>query len=356
MGERIWTPWFIKFIHSRGYFNLYTNFSHERALSVSHRDAGVNYGKTAGPDSYLLDENSLDFNLLEIQPLSKMKWYDFCFRQVIPDRVIRNSDKLGAVLHSLQKLKTVILVSLHGVSHTVTRNLLCHFERLNIQNYILMCPKSDFLLDLARRGHPVIDVDQFLDHVHARKLMGFQESSTELIKEIFVKAFVVKKTLELGYNTWVLDGNVLPISGDLFLNSAEPSYDFYVGKIFDAFFVRSSLSAKKIWIDDFMHKVAVMVESLKGKDLFSTDGKNFAHIVAEVLKQKGVKVNSIGEMSFVVNVNASNVNQTLLGDGKKMIFWPFEMGLDLIQKRLEDLGAWIIDGDSSCTAVICHRS
>ncbi len=43
MGERIWTPWFIKFIHSRGYFNIYTNFLRERALSVSHRDAGVNY-------------------------------------------------------------------------------------------------------------------------------------------------------------------------------------------------------------------------------------------------------------------------------------------------------------------------
>lgn len=68
LGERIWTPWFIKFVHAHGYFNIYTNFLHERALSVSHRDAGVNYGKTAGPDSYLLDENSLDFNFLEMPP------------------------------------------------------------------------------------------------------------------------------------------------------------------------------------------------------------------------------------------------------------------------------------------------
>lgn len=80
MGERIWTPWFISFIHSRGYFNIYTNFLHERALSVSHRDAGVNYGKTAGPDSYLLDESSLDIDLLEMQPLTKLKWYDFYFK------------------------------------------------------------------------------------------------------------------------------------------------------------------------------------------------------------------------------------------------------------------------------------
>ncbi|THG10957.1 hypothetical protein TEA_000007 [Camellia sinensis var. sinensis] len=45
--------------------------SHSFRGCISHRDAGVNYGKTAGPDSYLLDE---DFNLLEMHPLSKLKW------------------------------------------------------------------------------------------------------------------------------------------------------------------------------------------------------------------------------------------------------------------------------------------
>ncbi|CAL5425504.1 unnamed protein product [Camellia sinensis] len=162
MGEKIWTPWFIKFIHSRGYSNLYTNFSQERAFSISHRDAGVNYGKTAGPDSYLLDE---DFNLLEMHPLSKLKNW---------------------------------------------------------------------------------------------RLLYF------------------------------------------------------------------------------------------GKDFFSTDGGNFVYIVAKVLEQKGVKIKGIDEMSFGVNINASNVNQTSFGDGKKMVFWSFEMGLDLIWKQLEELGMWIIDGGSSC--------
>ncbi|KAK3163409.1 hypothetical protein QOZ80_1AG0003280 [Eleusine coracana subsp. coracana] len=73
MGERIWTPWFIKFVHARGYFNIYTNFLKERALSVSHRDAGVNYGKSVGPDSTLLDGKNLDFNIWDLQPLKKLK-------------------------------------------------------------------------------------------------------------------------------------------------------------------------------------------------------------------------------------------------------------------------------------------
>ncbi|PSR86755.1 Ubiquitin carboxyl-terminal hydrolase [Actinidia chinensis var. chinensis] len=343
MGERIWTPWFIKFIHSHGYFNLYTSFSHERALSVSHRDAGVNYGKTAGPDSYLLDKNSLDFDLLEMQPLSKLKWYDFCFRRVLPDRVVRSINELGSVLHSLQRLETVILVSIHKVPQTVTRNLLCHFERQNIQNYILVGSESNFLLDFARQGHPVIDADQFLDNMQARK---FKKSSIEL-----VKAYVVKKTLELGYNIGVMDGNTLPVSGDLFLDLIDPHYDFYFGNTFKVLLVKSSSSAKKIWVEDFIYKVAVMVESSKSKD----DG-NFVYIVAKLLEQMGVKNKGIDEMSFDLSIDASNRNQTSLADGKKMVFWSYEMGTDLIRKRLEELGMWVVDGDSSCMAVVCHQS
>ncbi|GFZ20606.1 hypothetical protein Acr_28g0013110 [Actinidia rufa] len=324
------------------------SFSHERALSVSHRDAGVNYGKTAGPDSYLLDKNSLDFDLLEMQPLSKLKWYDFCFRRVLPDRVVRSINELGSVLHSLQKLETVILVSVHKVPQTVTRNLLCHFERQNIQNYILVGSESNFLLDFARQGHPVIDTDQFLDNMQARK---FKKSSIELIKDILVKAYVVKKTLELGYNIGVMDGNTLPVSGDLFLESIDPSYDFYFGNTFKVLLVKSSSSAKKIWVEDFIYKVAVMVESSK-----SNGGGNFVYIVAKLLEQMGVKNKGIDEMSFDLSIDASNRNQTSLADGKKMVFWSYEMGTDLIRKRLEELGMWVVDGDSSCTAVVCHQS
>ncbi|KAL6579727.1 hypothetical protein OROMI_007751 [Orobanche minor] len=157
LGEKIWTPWFIKFIQCRGYFNIYTNFEHERALSVSHRDAGVKYGKTAGPDSHLLDENSLDFNLLELYPLNDLKWYDLCFRQIVVNRIVRSANELGQVLQSVQREKSVILVSLYRVPEMAVRNMLCHFEGLSVHNYILVGPTSEFLFDLARRGYPVID-------------------------------------------------------------------------------------------------------------------------------------------------------------------------------------------------------
>ena len=83
--------------------------------------------------------------------------------------------------------------------------MLCHFERLNIRNYILIGPWSDFLFDLARRGHPVINADQFFNHHRAQKVMGFQHSSAELMKNILVNAYVIKKCLENGYDSLIVN-------------------------------------------------------------------------------------------------------------------------------------------------------
>ncbi|KAK1572227.1 hypothetical protein Q3G72_029365 [Acer saccharum] len=353
MGERIWTPWFIKFIHSRGYFNIYTNFPNERSLSVSHRDAGVNYGKSAGPDSQLLDENSFNNNFLKMQPLSNMKWYDFCFREVFPGRAVRNMDELGSVLLSMQKQETILLVSLFGVSEAVIRNLLCHFERQHFWNYILLGPHSEYLLDLARRGHTVVDADQFLNNIRAYKSVRFQDSNVRLIKEVLVKAYVIKKCLEYKYNSWVVDGNLVVINTELFLESFDATSDFYAGKSLDLFFVRGSSSVQKIWGNDFLHELAARV----GKVSLLRDRRNFASIVASLLEQKaGVRINWVDETSFGIEIGAKNASRSSMDVGKKLIYWSAELGSDKIQKQLEELSMWIIDGDLSCLAVVCHQS
>lgn len=352
MGERIWTPWFIKFVHSRGYFNIYTNFLRERALSVSHRDSGVNYGKTAGPDSKLLDESSLDFSLLEMSPLSNLKWYDFCFRELHPGRVVGSIDELGAVLHAVQKQDTVIFVSLFGHSESVIRNLLCHFERLNIWNYILLGPESHFLLDLSRRGHTVINADKFSNNIKGYKLMLSQDSNAELVKDTLVKAYVVKKCLEYRYNSWIVNGNTLFVNSDLFLESIDPTYDFYVGKSLELLYVRGSASAEKFWFDDILSKVPAMVDSRKV--VISRNGIGFVSVAARLFEQKHVRIKRLDEKNFIMQIGADYVNQSSLGDGKKMIFWSSEIGLDLVQMRLQELGMWILDSDSSCRAVVCH--
>lgn len=353
MGERIWTPWFIKFIQSHGYFNIYANFLHERALSVSHRDAGVNYGKTAGPDSQLLKERSLDFNILEMQPLSSLKWFDFCFREVRPGRFMSNFKELEALLHSLPKQDSIFLVNLLGVSDAVVRNLLCHFERLNIRNYILMGPPSDSLFDLGRRGHPVINVDQFVSSIGTNKLTS-QGSSFETVKGVVAKAHVIKKLIEHKYNTWVLDGSML-LTSDILLESRDPKDDFCVANNLELFYAKSSSSSEKIWTNNFVSKVVAMADSLGKKDSSTQGSPRFVHIVSKLLEHNGASIRRVDETSFGMKIESGGVSKSSLG-GKKLVYWSTEMEPDSIQKRLEELNLWSVDSDLSCTAVVCHKS
>ncbi|XP_051142988.1 uncharacterized protein LOC127259604 isoform X2 [Andrographis paniculata] len=353
LGEKIWTPWFIKFIHSRGYFNIYTNFAHETALSISHRDAGVNYGKTAGPDSSLLDETSVDSHFLELYPLRNLKRYDFCFKEVFPDRIARSSNDLESVLQSVQNDSSVVLVSLYRVPESIVRNMLCHFERLNIRNYILLGPASSFLLDLARRGHPVIDASQFSDVAQLAKSVNFQDSSLELMKEILVGVYATRKGLELGYNIWLVDGNTLPVATDALLDSFGNKNEFYIGKISRLLFVRSSSSTLKVLPEDFAYNVIILVDTLR-KESVPEDRIVFS-VVAKLLENQNIKFGNLDEMQLGLDVGIARGNQTLPTKNKFM-FWPSQTESDAIPKQLANLHLWAVDGDSSCTGVICHQS
>lgn len=350
MGERIWTPWFIKFIHERGYFNLYTNFMNERALCISHRDAGVNYGKSVGPDSFLVDETFYnDNNLLQLQPLANLKWYDFCFNEVIPNRIIRSSDELESSLRFIQKSNTIMLVNLQKkASEPIVRNLLCHFERLGIGNYIFVGLTSDLLHDLARRGHPVIDGNQFVES------MKLDKSSRDLIKEITVIAYVIKKSLELKYNSWVVDSNMVPLGSNLVFDFPNPSVDFYLGKNSEFLYIRGSSAASKIWADAFIHRAVGVADSLR-----RTQGDNFIHVVERLLGKDSVKHERVGDWQFGLGVDDTNYsNQTGLGNnnGKKFVLWSSEMDLEIVQKKLVQLGMWAVDTEFSCTSVVCHTT
>lgn len=293
-----------------------------------------------------------------MQPLTKLKWYNFCFKEVVPGGVIRSFQELGSVLNSVQKQGTVIFVSLFGASERFIRNLLCHFESLNIQNYVLMGPNSDFLLDLARRGHPVIDVDQFLSSTRAHEMKSLQGSDMEVKRDILAKGYVIQKSVESGYNSWVVDGNMLFLSSGPYFDTMNANYDFHAGKSPEILFVRSSSSAQKIWVDDFIHKLAAMVDSAMGGGLTpKTESKKFVYAVRELLKQKGMTIKWVDEEgNSSLRIDSRNGNQTSVGARKKMVFWSPEIGSDTIQKRLEELGLWIIDSEDSCTAVVCHQS
>ncbi|KAI4386199.1 hypothetical protein MLD38_004153 [Melastoma candidum] len=352
MGEKIWTPWFIKFIHARGYFNIYTNFLQERSLSVSHRDAGVNYGKSAGPDSQLLDKSNLDFNLYDVPPLRNLKWYDFCFGEVLLDRVVRNIVDLATVLGSVQKKETVLLVSLFGVSDVIARNMLCNFERLDIHNYILMGPGSDLLFDLARRGHPVIDTDQFLSSVMADKFRRYQGSSLELMKGIMAKVYVLKTCVEVRYDIWLLDGNVLVPNLDIFSTSGDSIFDLYVLKSLSGFLLRSSSTVRRVWKGSFADEAEAMTRSLLDKNSGKGEHISMVGTVTSLLESRAARIKKIDDEKLSVNIDYAANGSTQ----DKVVYWSHGTGFDSVRKRLEELKLWFLDADSSCSAVVCHRS
>uniref|UniRef100_A0A7N0VFE6 Uncharacterized protein n=1 Tax=Kalanchoe fedtschenkoi TaxID=63787 RepID=A0A7N0VFE6_KALFE len=61
------------------------------------------------------------------------------------------------------EMPKVIFVSTLQDPENLVRNMLCHFEKQNIESYIIIGSNSDFLLDFARRCHPVIDASIRMD-------------------------------------------------------------------------------------------------------------------------------------------------------------------------------------------------
>ncbi|KAK3006915.1 hypothetical protein RJ639_016797 [Escallonia herrerae] len=78
-----------------------------------------------------------------------------------------------------------------------------------------------------------------------------------------------------------------------------------------------------------------MVDTKTDKDSVRS---NFVYIVANFLEQEGVNLKDLDNFMSGVDIIGSNVNQALLSDGKKLVYWSSDMGLDLVQKRLKDLG------------------
>ncbi|CAM8892690.1 unnamed protein product [Rhodiola kirilowii] len=356
LGERIWTPWFIKFIHSRSYYNIYTNFQHERALSISHRDAGVNYRKTDGPDSILLDKQNLDFDLLEMKSLSTLKWYDFCFKEVTPGRIIRSLTELGSVISSVQKQETVIFVSTFHVPANVIKNMLCHFEKQNIQNYIIIGSDSDMVLDLSRRGHPIIDANQFYASIRTDKSVDTAASNVNRVQEILVKAYIVKKCVELRYNSLLVDASILPNNSNWYTEFIASTPDILAGKTTELFFVRASSSSRTIWDDILMHQAVAAANSLAVKASSSTDERSFKQTIVSLLEHKGVRVTRLDEETIGTRVDVYNVSKTSSAGRDNLFYLSSGSDFNLVQKTLEELRLWIIDDESSCTAVFCHPS
>jgi hypothetical protein len=350
MGERIWTPWFIKFVHSLGYFNIYTNLLKERALSVSHRDAGVNYGKSVGPDSTLLDGENLDFNIWDLQPLKKLKWYDFCFNKVLPGRLVRKFIEVGSMLKSVQVKSTVVIINLCSIEQSFARNLVCHLDKTETgtQNFIFLGDNSGFLEDLAHRGYPVIDATEFYQSIKTSSFMG----ADDVFKETRAISYLIKSCLDQGYNLWILNGNMISLGSKL-MEPSDKSVEFFTAEDVGLMFIRSSVDSKTTWNELILSRLRALSMS---SDSSSFKQKNFVGLLTEVLgKSAGVRLGKLNEGLKAIELGPDTSNRSISEGQSNFLFWPNNMASDYVQRQLENMNLWLIDSDSSCNAVYCHQ-
>jgi hypothetical protein len=92
-----------------------------------------------------------DFNIWQLQPLKELKWYDFCFVQILPARAVRKFSELGSVFKSVQLENSVVLISLYSVEQRIVRNLICHLEMVGMR-YIFLCVNTKIWITLLIEG------------------------------------------------------------------------------------------------------------------------------------------------------------------------------------------------------------
>ncbi|MCO5548395.1 hypothetical protein L7F22_001852 [Adiantum nelumboides] len=349
-GERIWTPWFIKFAYCKGYFNLYTHFSNEQALSISYRDKGVNTKKEAGPDSALIrNETVSGLNLWEMKPLNQLKRYDYCFHEVKQGRVIENAHDVKTIIPSVQKNGTIILVNALGFREDIIRNWLCQFSKLSIRNFVILIKDHGIEKDLLLRGHAVMHFDSGLLKKENRQ----SPDSILYIERALTVIQAVTMILHAGYNIWLTDVSTLWLSNPFPL--VHIGYADMLGfavetRVSSEFlYIKGSKRTMSFWGNLHRH---VLHQADSSATLTSSIYKQ-EYLGALIGMSKGVLNFKLLPSTLKVDLSVAYKNQS---DGSWKLAAALLMGIpsnDSYTSTLKLSGLWQLDEELSCTGVYC---
>ena len=328
--ERIWTPWFIKFVHSKGYFNLYTHFINAQALSVSHRDIGVNTKKEAGPDSDLIEsESSFAVKSWEMKPTKHLKRYNYCFQEVIQWKLVKNIHDMYKVVPSLHINGTIILVNAIGYPEVVIRNWLCQFSKFSIKNYVILFENPVLEKEFMLRGHAVMHID-LAKH-------GFHNYDIATKRNLII-AQAITWVLEVGYNVWVTSVNTLwmtnPLPGISVGDADMLGFADRKGISTELFYIRTSKETLSVWRNlyiDGLHIPTASVEQILSK-------------VAIIFKPLPV--------TLTMDILMYNTNHTDAAQSRVTLLTGIQDS-DICTSILKLFGFWMLDDELSCTGVYC---
>lgn len=162
-GEKLWTPWIIRWALTKGMYNMYPNLG-LYALSASYRDPGVNYGKTLGPDHRIVtpkNEPRFKQKFLDtgLQGVSQLLRFDYCFRNVPRGTVIdaTTTTTIQKAGEEQQDLRALVVIS----DEKYLYNQLCTCEQVVSRSVEADCRKQihfyvganeQLAKDVANRG------------------------------------------------------------------------------------------------------------------------------------------------------------------------------------------------------------
>jgi len=207
-GEKIWTPWFIRFVFAKNYYNLYTNFPGDKALSTSHRDSGENYKWfSRGADADIMTyQNDVDLFKThmdkELVDAPQLKRYDYCFQEV-PRGSVTRLFQSGAL--PFKEDNNYALIFTHfDHSEKYLRNQLCYLEQhasrsdeLELRQSILFVTNSSgtanelaylgyqaIYFDLSVKSHNEIEVVKWVaNNMSPTNLLFVSSTDRSLIKK-----------------------------------------------------------------------------------------------------------------------------------------------------------------------------
>jgi hypothetical protein len=199
-GEKIWTPWFIRFVYSKSYYCLYTNFPGGKSLSASHRDVGENYNifhrifGSSGMDAPLLNykedmelwKHEYTKELIDAKQLQK---FDYCFQEVPKENLIDlSSDKQLSSLIALNQNYMILFVQ---SDRQYIKNQLCYMEqhasrsleREFRQSVLFVSDDIDQSQEIAYRGYKIIFNS---DHAPLDQVIGIISSRVSPHSLLFI--------------------------------------------------------------------------------------------------------------------------------------------------------------------------
>ncbi|CAI6001281.1 unnamed protein product [Closterium sp. NIES-64] len=222
-GNRLWTPWIIKWAYAKGMFNLYPSPPGNLSLSISHREKGSNMPKNRGADAALLTPQKLAAALAAasssaasgsaggaagrgaagataggaagrvvaggadvawarsirawwVRPLPvlrRLERHDLCFRQLRWLPPAKTLEEFHSLLNAVAPEKYVSLIVVPFDGRDLINNWLCHIDGSGVSNIILIVPCARLAAELAARGYAVF----YLPPVTRRRILRHLERS-----------------------------------------------------------------------------------------------------------------------------------------------------------------------------------